>query len=253
MKFLKYLSLLSLLILSLFMVACTPNEHDPEEEWRNRIPDYIEEVEAYTSVSYEYDEFDLSMIKIKVYYTDGASREIPLTVDMLSAKDIIKLKSAGEWRIEVVYDACLPIKMIIKLDDSSLLDKDLNKDGQYGAVIKAIRNDKTIEFIVEPNGNACAFQFQYTFDNAIMQVKNPTQGKNSGVYSIDVKEGSICAMIVLDEAVTTETVLFTVELEGNFRTSKLAIDETFNNVCYTKIDNYQTELIEKVLYHASIK
>lgn len=251
MKILKYLSILSLLLLSLFVTAC--KEPNPEDEWKNKIPDYIEEVEAYTSIAYEYDEFELSMIKIKVYYTDGTSREIPLTEDMLSEKDLNKLKSTGNPRIEVFYDACDPIKFVLKLIDSSLLDKDLNKNKEYGAVIKAIRKDNKIEFIVEPNENACAFQFQYTFNNSIMQVKNAANGSLSGVYSIELKDNAICAMIVLDEAITTETVLFTVEFEGNFRTSQLTIDQTFNNICYTKIDNYQTEVIEKVLYHASIK
>lgn len=251
MKITKYLLIISLFILSLFAVAC--KEPDPEDQWKNKIADYIEEVTECTEKSYEYDEFELSMIRIKVYYTDGTSREIPLTADMLDEADLSKLTKVGQPRIEVWYQACEPIKFVVKLVDSALLDQDLNKHGEYGAVIKAIRKDKTIEFILEANSNACAFQFKYTFDNAIMQVNKATNGSASGTYSIDIASDSITALIVLDEALNQETVLFTVEFEGDFRTSKLGIDNTYANACFALTENYQTCEIEKVLYHASIK
>jgi hypothetical protein len=86
-----------------------------------------------------------------------------------------------------------------------------------------------------------------------MQVSNPVNGKENGIYSIEIGENTIKAMIVLDEAIETETVLFTVSFEGNFRTSKLAIDTNFENKCYTNTGNYIASEIEKVLYHASVK
>ena len=263
MKTFKLLSIFSLLVLLLFASACGPKEHEHkfvndvcecgEINWANKIADYIEVVEATTAVAYEYDEFELSMIKIKVYYTDGNEREIPLSSDMLNDKDLEKLSKVGQPRVEVTYQACEPIKFTVKLIDSAMLDQNLNEKGEYGAVIKAIRKENKIEFILEPNGNACAFQFKYTFDNSIMQVSNAVQGNASGVYSINLENGSITAMIVLDETLSKETVLFTVDFTGNFRTSKLAVDAVFANKCYTKLDNYQTEEIEKVLYHASVK
>ncbi len=263
MKAFKLLSIFSLLVLLLFASACGPKEHEHkfvndicecgEINWANKLADYIEVVEETIEIAYEYDEFELSMIKIKVYYTDGNEREIPLSSDMLSEKDAEKLTKVGQPRVEVSYQSCEPIKFTVKLIDSAMLDQNLNEKGEYGAVIKAIRKDNKIEFILEPNGNACAFQFKYTFDNSIMQVSNATQGNPSGIYSITLENGSITAMIVLDEALSKETVLFTVDLTGDFRTSKLAIDTTFENKCYTKLDNYQTVEIEKVLYHASVK
>lgn len=251
MKNLKCLLILLLSLLLSFQVAC--KEKDPEEEWKNKIADYIEEVEETTSIAYEYDEFELSMIRIKVTYTDGTSREIPLTQDMLSERDYNKLFKVGQPRIEVWYMDCEPIKFTIKFIDSAMLDQNLNEKKEYGTVIKAIRKDNTIEFIVEPNLNTCAFQFQYTFDNTIMQVSNPVNGKENGIYSIELGENTIKAMIVLDETIETETVLFTVSFEGNFRTSKLAIDTNFDNKCYTNTGNYIASEIEKVLYHASVK
>lgn len=250
MKYIKYLSILLLVLLLSFQVAC---KKDPEAEWRDKTPDYIEEVEETTSIAYEYDEFELSMIRIKVTYTDGTSREIPVTQDMLTEKDYDKLFKVGQPRIEICYMYCEPIKVVIKFIDSAMLDQNLNEDGEYGAVIKAIRKDNIIEFIVEPNLNTCAFQFQYTFDNTIMQVSNPVNGQLEGIYSINVGENTINAMIVLDEAIETETVLFSVSFEGNFRTSKLSIDTNYENKCYTDKGNYIAEEIENVLYHASVK
>lgn len=251
MKISKFLLILSIFMFSLFTVAC--QEPEPDDPWKDKIADYIEEVKECTEVAYEYDEFDLSMLRIKVYYTDGTSREIPITADMLDESDLNKLTKVGQPRIEVWYQACEPIKFTVKLVDSAMLDQDLNKNGEYGAVIKAIRKENSIQFILEANSSACAFQFKYTFDNSIMQVSNVKNGASSGTYSIELTENSITALIVLDEALNSETVLFTVDFEGNFRTSKLGVDATYQNSCYAKTGNYETVEIEKVLYHASIK
>ena len=267
MKIFKKVFIFIALLLLVFTIAACNKEKDPGKEggdteidWSSKRVFQISEIEAYKDLSFEYDEFSLDMVKFLVTYTDGTSREVPLEASMLDDKDLNKLTKAGNPRIYITYEwngEVFGLNYIVHLVDSALRDLDLNKDGSHGAVVKAIRdlNQNKINFIVEKGEFGIkALQFRYTFDTSIMTLstisKNPSI---SGPCEIKVEGNTITATILLDTMLTEETILFSVDFSGNFRTSKLAVDETFANAVYTVDENLQPVELENVLYHASIK
>ena len=265
--FKKVFIFIALLLLVFTLTSCNKEKNpggkeggDTEIDWSSKRVFQISEIEAYKDLSFEYDEFSLDMVKFLVTYTDGTSREVPLEASMLDDKDLNKLTKAGNPRIYITYEwngEVFGLNYIVHLVDSALRDLDLNKDGSHGAVVKAIRdlNQNKINFIVEKSEVGIkALQFRYTFDTSIMTLS--TISKNSslaGPAEIKVEGNTITATILLDTMLTEETILFSVDFSGNFRTSKLAVDETFANAVYTVDENLQPVELENVLYHASIK
>ena len=235
------------------------NDPKPEDDWENKRVEEISEIEEYKDLKFEYDEFSIDMIKFLVTYTDGTSREVSLEESMLDEKDLNKLKKAGNPRIYVTYEwkgEIFAMNMIVHLVDSALLDEDLNKDGSHGAVIKAIRDLKQnrINFIVEKSQGVKALQFKYKCDGSIMQMSNAVANASlKGMFDIKVENDYVIATIMLDSLLTEETTLFSVAFSGTFRTSKLAVDNTFANAIYTVNEDLQPVELLNVLYHASVK
>ena len=249
------------LLLSLVIVACKDKkEENKEEDWESKTVSQIDTVEECANATYEYDEFTLDMIKILVTYTDGTSRQVPLTQEMLEERDLNKLKSAGNPRVYVLYEwngNFYSLNYTIHLVDSALLDANLNKDGSHGAVIKAIRDKEQnkINFILEAcESGVKALQFKYTCDANIMTLSNALMNsKLNGMFDVKASSNEVVATIVFDEAITLETTLFTVDFTGTFRTSKLSVDNTFANAVYSVDDNLLPVELTNVLYHASVK
>ena len=111
-------------------------------------------------------------IKIKLIYEDSTEEIIPVTEDMIDEKDLAKLTKAGSPRITINYKDEFQLTYVVKLIDSADLDKNLNKDGKYNAVVKAIRSNDRINFYIEPKDAVAALSFAYTFDSSIMQVSD---------------------------------------------------------------------------------
>ena len=253
MKKIRFILILILMFV-LVLAGCkkTPPEPTPE-------PKELFDVEAVPESyeqEYEYDEFELSFLKIRLVYTDGTSEEIPVTEDMIDPKDLEKLNKAGNPRILITYLEDYQFTYIVKLIDSSDLDKDLNKDGRYNAVIKAIRSGDTINFILEPKEGVAALSFAYKYDNSKMQLVAPSISSSlQGAGDVKIEDGKVSfAYAFKDMQVTTETTLFSVKFTGNFRDSGLMVDDTFNNVVYTfDAEGGITVELTRILYHASIK
>ena len=151
MRKIKLVLVLFLTIFSLGLIACGEGGNT-EIDWSKKTVSGISPVKETFYAKYEYDEFEIGMLKIRVEYTDGTSRDIPVTEEMLDEKDLKKLKSTGKPRITIYYDA-FDIQMTVNLIDSSKLDENLNADGKYACVIKAIRDQEAgiINFIFEGN------------------------------------------------------------------------------------------------------
>ena len=260
----KIFTFLFLIIAVFSLCACKKTDNDGgndkpvEDDWSKKRASAISEIEEMANTYFEYDEFTIDMYKFLVTYTDGTSREVSLAEDMLDEKDLNKLNKAGNPRIYIVYDCngeLFGLNVIVHLSDLSLLDEDLNKDGSHGAVIKAIR-DKTqnrIDFILEASNGIKALQFKYVCDS-VMTMSDPKPTTSVlGMFDFKVDNNEITATILLDEVQTTEIQLFSVSFEGNFRTSNLRIDETFDNAVYTIDEELQPVLVDNVLYHASKK
>ena len=261
MRKIKYLLIV---VLALALVGCKKGpKPEPEVDWDSKTIFNVEEVkECYEDVSYEYDEFKLSDLKIKIIYTDNTEREIPVTEDMLDEKDLAKLKKAGSPRVLITYITKdgeeYGFTYVVKLVDSSLLDENLNKDGKYNAVVKAIRNAETgvINFYLEPKDNVVALQFSYKFDNSIMQLSEGKLNESlKGKGNVKVENGKVSFAYSEDNSeISSETLLFSVKYTGDFRNSKLCIDEAFDNAVYkVDLDTNMTSVLENVLYHTSVK
>ena len=252
----KILIFLMLLLFSLIFSACKKEDNKEDDiDWSQKEILNFEVVNETIEKYYEYDEFTIDMIKFKVTYTDDTSREIPLSEEMISEKDLNKLKNAGNPKIYVTYDI-FETYIHVHLVDSALLDEDLNKDGSYNAVIKAIRDKSTnkINFILEKSNGVKALQFKYICDGNIMTLSDATKNSSlNGLFLVNANNDMVTATIILDNIETTEILLFSVAFEGNFRTSNLRIDDTFNNAIYTQDENLQPIELTSILYHASIK
>ena len=252
MKRINYLFIFILVFACLCMFACKPKEPVEEEK---ELFDVVAVPESYEP-SYEYDEFKLEYLKIRLVYVDGSTKDIPVTEDMLDDKDLAKLRSVGSPRITITYKDDYQLTYIVKLIDSSDLDKNLNPDNKYQAVIKAIRNGDTINFILEPASGVAALSFAYKFDKDIMQLSEASLNSSlNGVGNVKVEDGRVLfAYSNKNGNITSETTLFSVKYSGDFRTSNLAVDDTFDNVVYTyDATSASTVLLYNILYHASVK
>ncbi|MBP5407782.1 MAG: hypothetical protein J6Y42_01420 [Bacilli bacterium] len=261
----KLLTFLFLVVLVLSLCACKKDNggnnggKEPEEDWASKRVSEITEIEAMSNTYFEYDEFSIDMYKFLVTYTDSTSREVSLAPDMLDEKDLNKLSKAGNPRIYIVYDwngELFGLTVTVHLSDLSLLDEDLNKDGSHGAVIKAIRDksQNRIDFILEASNGVKALQFKYVCDASIMTIADPKANSSlQGMFDFKLENNSVTATIVLDSASTTEVTLFSVSFNGNFRTSNLRLDESFDNAVYGIDEELQPVLLDNVLFHASKK
>ena len=258
MRKIKLVLVLFLTIFSLGLIACGEGGNT-EIDWSKKTVSGISPVKETFYAKYEYDEFEIGMLKIRVEYTDGTSREIPVSEDMLDEKDVRKLKSVGKPRITIYYDA-FDLQMTVNLIDSSRLDENLNADGKYACVIKAIRDQEAgiINFIFEGNENynVCSMSFAYSYDNSLMQLSNAKMNEAlTGIGDVQVVDGKVMfAYTESGTALEGEIILFTVNYTGDFRNSNLAAAEDFNNVVYlANFTDFSTTLADNVLYHASIK
>ena len=85
MKKIRFILILILMFV-LVLAGCkkTPPEPTPE-------PKELFDVEAVPESyeqEYEYDEFELSFLKIRLVYEDGTYKDIPVTEDMVDDKDL---------------------------------------------------------------------------------------------------------------------------------------------------------------------
>lgn len=71
---------------------------------------------------------ELSVIKVKIHYSDGTEKPIDLTSDMISINDRNKLEKAGQQQITVVYEKCTS-KFQINLSEKPLLKYTLTVEG----------------------------------------------------------------------------------------------------------------------------
>ena len=257
MKYIKFVFIVLLLGLCSFLWACEKG-NGGEVDWDSKTIESVKPVTSTFSGSYEYDEFKLEMLKIHITYTDGTSRDISVTEDMLDEEDLKKLTRTGKPRIVIYYEG-FELKMNVSLIDSSRLDENLNPDGAYACVIKAIRDAEkgVINFIFEPNEeyNICSLNFEYTYDNEIMQLSNGVVNPDLlGVGAVVIENGKVRFAYSEDAALDEEIVLFTVNYSGDFRTSKLAVSNDYRNVAYVvDYTTHEASLVNNVLYHASVK
>lgn len=254
MKKINYLFIFILMFACACMFACRRGSDTPPEE-EKEIFDVVAVAESYEK-EYEYDEFKLEYLQIRLVYVDGTTKDIPVTEDMIDSKDLAKLDKPGSPRILITYKEEYQLTYIVKLIDSSDLDKNLNPDNRYQAVIKAIRSGDTINFILEPSSGVAALSFAYKYDKDIMQLSSASLNPSlNGVGNVKIEDGRVMfAYSNKDANITSETTLFSVKYSGDFRTSNLGIDEAFDNVVYTYDTTLsQTTLLNNILYHASVK
>lgn len=66
---------------------------------------FVQSIEFATNqtVNIYEDGFRFSDYTVSVNYTDGTSRDIPLTEDMISPSEQVKLHKCGEWTVEINY------------------------------------------------------------------------------------------------------------------------------------------------------
>ena len=261
MRKFRVLSIFAIALFALLLLAACESKPGggKEVDWDSKTVSDIKIVNETFYATYEYDEFDLSMLKIQVIYTDGTSREISVTEDMLSEKDLAKLTKPSKPRITIEYKG-LEIQATVKLIDSSELDQNLNIDGEYACVIKAIRNQEQgiINFIFEANEEyeVCALSFAFTYDKAVMQLSNAVVNSAlQGVGRVSLEDGKVLFSYVENaESMKEEVVLFSVSYTGDYRNSKLALCETYENKVYVaNYSTYETKPVDNVLYHVSVK
>ncbi|MBQ7277068.1 MAG: hypothetical protein IJS58_07485 [Bacilli bacterium] len=258
----KLFSVLVILMLSLclLLVGCNDDPDDPvdpddpgtEIDWDSKTIDHVEVDSVSFGEEYDIDDFKLEDLKMHVYYTDGMDRLVPCTRDMFDDGDYDKLANPGTKKV-IIYFGDEEFEAKIYIVDYALYDEDLNRKKEYDAVIKAIRKDNKLEFILESENNFAGVQAKYVFDKDKFNMTNFKVSDTADSYgNFEVKDGELYISFMSAKNLKGEVVLFSCDISGDFRHSGLTIDENYANRAYG-IGEESTERLFKILYHVSKK
>jgi len=261
-------SLLLVFVLTLFvftLASCGGNNggednpvvDPPAEDWDSKVIANVELESTSFEAVYDVDDFKVSLLKLHIYYDDGTERDIECNKDMFDEDDYKKFSSAGTKKVTLYYNE-YEFDTKVNIVDYAVYDEGLNRNFQYGCVIKVIRNQRTnkLDFIMEPNLKFAGCQMKYTMNTSKLTLSNfelANKDNTYGMFTYDAATGTLIVDFVSSENLDKETTLFSCDFSGDFRISELKIDETFENKVYTITDAGSTEKMMSVLYHVSKK
>ena len=248
------------LLLAFALVGCNDDDNpgggdDPIEiDWDAKIIESFELDQASFEKEYDIDDFDLALLKLHVYYTDGTDRLIPCVKEMFEDGDYDKLSTPGTKKVVIMYNDD-EVDAKIKIVDYAIYDQDLNRMKNYDAVIKAIRSGNRLDFILESENDVAGMQAKYVFKKDLLKFSNYRVSDSSSSYGkCEIKDGELYVSFVSSKNLKGDNViLFSLDIEGDFRNSGLIIDESFGNKLYAFGEDDTTTKLFSVLFHVSKK
>lgn len=254
-----------LLFLLVFTLAGCKTGVDPENggddkpfSWEGKEVSDVSILRNKMAEEYDIDEFDLSMLYVEVEFADGTKQEIKCNDEhiSLSEADLKKLTYVGKPRITVVCTdnngnevetAGFVINLVsYTLQDTQALDL-------AGNVIMARRSsDGTkVEFFVAKTNGLASGQLQFKYNKDVLTLGEVT--KNANFYgNVKVEDGKISIGFASDANLEVGTVICSIVFSGDYRNSGLALNEEFNNQCFSIVENAPVS-VDDIAYHVSRK
>ena len=229
----KALILLILVLFLSFIVGCRknpsgPKEVDPDEGKeivaisvdKTTIPEFI-----------DVDEFDLSVIKVIVEYSDSTTREMPLKEDMIDSDTLEMLKKGASKRVTIVYKEDFACTANIATKDYGANDP---KIGDNDAVLLLSRDKAASKLLcsVLSNKGVSSIQCTFTYDSSKFNLDNSSISvKNGYDISVDIASGKLTILLIAkDETLLAgNEVLFSINYTGNYREAAFELDEEATN------------------------
>lgn len=237
-------------LFALVLVGCKKNK---EIDWDSKTIASVVIREDTINCEYDIDDDILNMILLDIQYTDGTGRSIPIDESMfIDREEFENLSKIGKGKTFVLDYKGIELEGRVDIINYANQDKRLNVNLEYNSVIKIIRNLETnqLEIFVEPLNGFAGMQTCFTFDTEVISFSN--FDFRNGYGKAKVEGNKLYIDFVTNQNITEEKMIGSFDFVGSFRNSKLAIDETFNNKCFTISDSTTIEL-SNILYHVSKK
>ena len=227
--------LLVIFVLMIALVGCKNNANnkpEPEKDPDEGKEIYGISVDKDTIPSYiDIEEFDLSVIKVIVEYTDGSTRIMDLKEDMIDDETLEMLKKGITKRVTITYKddyacTCNIRTVDFGADDPKLGDND---------VIVMIRRDKEnskLVFSILSNVGLSSLQAQFKYDNTQLQLSKDIEIADiSQEVRVNITDKYIQVLVMAsnDDLLRGDVLVFSTKYEGNYRESNIEIDETNAN------------------------
>ena len=250
--------LLVIFVLMIALVGCKNNANnkpEPEKDPDEGKEIYGISVDKDTIPSYiDIEEFDLSVIKVIVEYTDGSTRIMDLKEDMIDDETLEMLKKGITKRVTITYKddyacTCNIRTVDFGADDPKLGDND---------VIVMIRRDKEnskLVFSILSNVGLSSLQAQFKYDNTQLQLSKDIEIADiSQEVRVNITDKYIQVLVMAsnDDLLRGDVLVFSTKYDGNYRESNIEIDETNANRVL-RLENGELIDVTDVNYCFSLK
>ena len=226
--------LIFLFILILALAGCKKDDNhkdepkDPDEGKeifginvdKETIPEFI-----------DVDEFDLSMIKVIVEYSDGSTRTMDLNEDMIDEDSLEVLKKGGSKRVVVTYKEDFTATCNISAKDFGANDPKISDND----VILMITRDKatsTLIFKSMSTKGISSIQCTFTYDSSAFSIKEEDLDLlNNDNLTVKIADNKMTIILIAknDSLITGEVALFKLKYSGDYRSANFNIDTNSQN------------------------
>lgn len=231
----KKLILIIIFILSLLVfVGCgksTPGndpEVDPDEGKeivgisvdKTTIPEFI-----------DIDEFDLSVIKVIVEYSDSTTREMPLKEDMIDTDVLEALKSGSSKRVTITYKDEFACTANIATKDYGANDPKIGDNDVIILLSRDKASSKLLCSVLSITG-VSSIQCTFAYDNTKISLDiNSLKAKEGYDISAHIEDNKLTILLIAKNETLMQgnNELFSINYSGNYREAAFVIDEDSNN------------------------
>lgn len=248
-----------LIILVLFLsilCACSKEpskekEKDPDEGKeivsisvdKNTIPEFI-----------DIDEFDLSVIKVIVEYSDSTTREMPLKEDMIDEDTLELLKKGATKRVTITYKEEFACTANIATKDYGANDP---KIGDNDVIILLSRDKGASKLLcsVKSTKGVSSIQCTFSYDNTKLNLDLASLKLKEGYdISVNLDSGKLTILLIAKNEVLLqgEEELFSINYTGNYREAGFLLDSDANNRVL-RFENGELKDVTDVNYFFSLK
>lgn len=249
--------LLILFVFILSLAGCKKNDNGKEEQKdpdagkeifsisvdKNTIPEFI-----------DIDEFDLSVIKVIVEYSDSTTRIMDLSEDMLDEDSLSILKKGGSKRVVVTYKGDFTATCNISTKDFGANDPKL---GANDVILMITRDKETSTLIFKSMSvkGISSIQCTFTYDSLAFSIKEEDLDLlNNDNLTVKIKDNKMTIILIAkdNQLISGETILFKLKYDGDYRSANFEIDTNSQNRVL-RIENTEILDVNDVNYFYSLK
>lgn len=224
-----------IILLALCMIGCKNNnteinngDSDPDEGKeiinisvdKNTIPEFI-----------DIDEFDLSIIKIIVEYSDGTTRLQDLKESFIESDVLEYLKKGGSKRVTITYKEDFACTANIQTKDFGAMDPKID---DHDATILITRDKNESNLLIKVLSSKGISSLQCTFSyNSLTFDMNLESLKTLDNYDVrlDKQENKITVLLIAKNTslLIGENTILSIKYTGNYRDANFMLDDASTN------------------------